>query len=228
MQLHRAGGAGILGDDHVEALIGQAADGGTDALVGEDAAADHMGDAHIGQDQPQIGAGQRGIRGLGHHDFPRTWRECGDDLRRLLILRQQDVVPTRLFLAQRPVRAIGAQASDTREEHRFPSAAEGLQQAGDGRDHLPVHAGVERRPGLEPRAFLGRQRDRVRAVQIGVLHIDHQQRDAPGQQQRVRRLGRALVVEGPPGGLPMRRVGHRGYSAARTAATTRAMSSCVR
>jgi hypothetical protein len=65
VEVHGRGGAAVLDDDDVEGLVGEAAHGRGHALIGEDPGDHDVPDAHIVQDQPQIGAGERAVRGRG-------------------------------------------------------------------------------------------------------------------------------------------------------------------
>jgi hypothetical protein len=66
VQLHNGRGrAAIVDHQDVEALVGEAAHGRGDALIGEDPSDHHVLDAHVAQDQAQIGAGESAGSGLG-------------------------------------------------------------------------------------------------------------------------------------------------------------------
>jgi hypothetical protein len=69
VQLIRSGSASVLDHDDGETFVGEAADGGGHALIGEDAAADDLRDAQIVEDQPQIGTGEGAVGGLGDDDL---------------------------------------------------------------------------------------------------------------------------------------------------------------
>ncbi|MNL53019.1 hypothetical protein D3C87_1762350 [compost metagenome] len=65
-----------------------------------------------------------------------------------------------------------------------------------------MHALVERRPGVIAGKVAGRQGRRVRAIEIGVLHVDDEQRHLALFEHRFLGLRGTLVVEGTAFGLP--------------------------
>ena len=87
MQILMPGGTGIIENDDIKALVGQTADGGGNALVGKNAGTDNVGNAHVGEHQPQVRTRQRAVGGFRHDDFTRRRLKCGDNLRGILILR---------------------------------------------------------------------------------------------------------------------------------------------
>ena len=74
-----------------------------------------------------------------------------------------------------------------------------LPRAGD--DDV-AHPLVEGRPGIMAALFLGRQRGSVRPSEIGVLHVDDEERRALLGEVRIGRLGRTIVVNRSIGRLP--------------------------
>ena len=146
MQLLRPGGAAILHHHDVEALVGEAADGRGDALVGEDAADDDVLDAEVAQEQAQVGAGERAVGGLEDGDLVGLRRQLGDELGFPGGVRQEQVVEAGLLLAQRAVAAVLGQAGDAGEQALDAGGAEAGEQVADVGDDGALHPGVERRP----------------------------------------------------------------------------------
>jgi hypothetical protein len=156
----------------------------------------------ISQDQPQVGAGQRRVGGLGGDDLVTLRSQLGNELRGVLGLGQQEVVPARQLLAERAVAAVVLVAGDAGEQALRADAAAKLKHFGGARDDLAGHALVERGPRVEAAALLRAQRVAVRALDVDVLHVDDEEGRRRGLDHRVVRLGRAVVVEGTVGGLP--------------------------
>jgi len=100
MQIVGRGGAGVVHDHHAEAFIGEGADRGADALIGENASNDYVGDTDIVQHQPEIGAGQRAVGSLGDRDLVAFRRERIDDLAVVPVLGKKKVVEARFFLTE--------------------------------------------------------------------------------------------------------------------------------
>ena len=86
-------------------------------------------------------------------------------------------------------------------------APEACLQRRHRRQHDPLHALVERRPGIDRRLACRIQRRAVRPLQVDVLQVDDQQREPAALQLGIRRLGRVAVIQRAQGALP----GARGW-----------------
>ena len=65
-----------------------------------------------------------------------------------------------------------------------------------------AHPLVEGVPGIVAALLIGRERGSVRPREIGVLHVDDEERRTLLAEVRIGGLGRSVVVNRPIGGLP--------------------------
>ncbi|CUX00677.1 hypothetical protein AGR2A_Lc90082 [Agrobacterium genomosp. 2 str. CFBP 5494] len=205
VEFHGACCARVIDDDDVEALVSEAADGGRYTLVGKNAGANNVGDAHIGQQKPEIRARQRTVCGLGDNDLAVLGGNLRKYLRSLLILRKQKIVPSRLLLAERTIPAIGAQTSNSREKHVEAECAKPFQETPGIGDDGVMHALVKRRPSVIADKMITRERVGSWAIEIRVLHVDDEKRHLALFKRRIVGFRSALIVEGTAVGFPVHR-----------------------
>ena len=200
MELVRAGGAAILDHDDVEALIGEAAHCRGHALVGEDAAADDVADSHVGEEEPEVAAGERTV---GHLGDDATAASSGTICAGRVVLGQEEVVPAGLCggSASVPVRSPCDLRSGRGRIPCFGTEA-GEEVRGVG-DHDILEPPVERRPEVEAGLLGGRQRGQVGPLAVGVLNVDDEERGLGRREHKVVGLGRAEIVDRAVAGLPV-------------------------
>ena len=143
----------------------------------------------------RVGAGKRAVGGLGDDDLVAPRRKRLDDLRGVLVLRQQNVVEAGLLLAERAVGAVlfvagnpGEDAFDAARAEAAPAARRcwGSRSASAGRRRASSHHNAAARASVARRAA-------IQPLQIDVLHVDDEQR---------RRRG--IELRGPPARRPSR------------------------
>ena len=163
MQLVGPGCAAILDDDHVVALVGEAPDRGGDALVGEDATAHDVADPEIMEQQAEIASGQRAVGHLLDDDLVADRLQFVDDLQVPVVARQEQVVPSRLSMAQRALAPVAGLARDPGEKARNALRAEAGQKIARVRNEQRLHALEEGRPEIvaSPAPWAGASRGRA-------------------------------------------------------------------
>jgi hypothetical protein len=111
------------------------------------------------------------------------------------VLRQQEVVEPRLFLAERAVASVLLLAGDAGIDHLDAAGSAGVDQPPRVRDDRLAHALEE---GAPARGLIGR----LLVLEVGVLDVDDEERSGGRiEADVVGRLGIG-VVEGAVRGLP--------------------------